>query len=325
MVETPGGAFDCVFFGVFDGHGEAGADVAEFLRDAVPKAFFASPLLQDWVAVSDNIPRAGTPGASAADTLSLRASARAPVGPTRTRRNVAGALRAALLDAERALLARGDIDCALAGSTACIAVVSDIDHLTVANVGDSRAVLLRRNASGALVADGVTVDHKPTLPGETRRILLKGGRVHALSYDDGPDGPVRVWLGREDSPGLAMSRSVGDTVGKRAGVSSEPDVYSATLEPGADALLVLATDGLWEFCSGEDVAECTARAEGAAARAAAEAAAAGPDAPPPPQLLQLALDALVDEATARWQANDDAIDDISVLMAEIGVQAAALM
>lgn len=307
---TEGAPLDGVLLAVFDGHGEAGAVVAEFLRDAVPRAFFASPHLHEWAPVSDNVPCAGGADAGAGDVAALRSSVRADCGPPRVRRNVAAALRTALASAEAALLARADIDCALAGSTACVAFIADGDHLTVANVGDSRAILLRRVPSGALVADGITVDHKPTLPAETRRVLLAGGRVHALSYADGADGPVRVWLGREDSPGLAMSRSIGDSVGKRAGVSAEPDVYTCTLDPAADAFLVLASDGLWEFCSGDDVACTIARAEASARENAGDAA--------PPAILQTALEMLVDQATALWQANDDSIDDISIVIGEIG-------
>ena len=52
------------------------------------------------------------------------------------------------------------------------------------------------------------------------RIEAKGGRVFAIKYDDGIDGPPRVWLGNMDVPGLAMSRSLGDTVGHDAGIIS---------------------------------------------------------------------------------------------------------
>jgi hypothetical protein len=36
--------------------------------------------------------------------------------------------------------------------------------------------------------------------------------VFAVEYEDGQDGPQRVWLGHMDVPGLAMSRSLGDKV-----------------------------------------------------------------------------------------------------------------
>ena len=37
-------------------------------------------------------------------------------------------------------------------------------------------------------------------------------------------GPARVWLARQDIPGLAMSRSFGDEVAQTVGVISDPDV-----------------------------------------------------------------------------------------------------
>ena len=41
--------------------------------------------------------------------------------------------------------------------------------------------------------------------------------MFALSYDDGDTGPERVWLKDQDIPGLAMSRSLGDTVAHSVG------------------------------------------------------------------------------------------------------------
>ena len=71
----------------------------------------------------------------------------------------------------------------------------------------------------------VTEDHKPDLPSEQKRIERMGGRVWAMTYDDGVDGPPRVWLKDQELPGLAMSRSIGDEVAKRAGVISNPEIF----------------------------------------------------------------------------------------------------
>lgn len=38
-----------------------------------------------------------------------------------------------------------------------------------------------------------------------------------MEYDDGYSGPSRVWLHDQDIPGLAMSRSLGDTVAHSVG------------------------------------------------------------------------------------------------------------
>jgi len=55
-------------------------------------------------------------------------------------------------------------------------------------------------------------DHKPDVPEEAARIKKTGGRVHSYKGPFGESlGPERVWLANEDTPGLAMSRSLGDT------------------------------------------------------------------------------------------------------------------
>ena len=47
----------------------------------------------------------------------------------------------------------------------------------------------------------MSIDHKPDLPAERSRIIRSGGRVFPVKYDDGVDGPSRVWLGNMDIPG----------------------------------------------------------------------------------------------------------------------------
>ena len=39
-----------------------------------------------------------------------------------------------------------------------------------------------------------------------------------------PIGPYRVWLKHENVPGLAMARSMGDTVAAQVGVIHEPGI-----------------------------------------------------------------------------------------------------
>jgi serine/threonine protein phosphatase PrpC len=73
-------------------------------------------------------------------------------------------------------------------------------------------------------------------------------------YNGEPMGPLRVWLKNEDAPGLAMTRSMGDGVGQRVGVSPEPEVTIFDLKEEHKFVLI-ASDGVWEFLSNEDVAD----------------------------------------------------------------------
>jgi serine/threonine protein phosphatase PrpC len=99
-------------------------------------------------------------------------------------------------------------------------------------------------------------DHKPELPDEAARIHAKGGRIDSFRdyYNNGePIGPQRVWLAKEEIPGLAMSRSFGDRVAHSVGVSAEAEVREFLLNTN-DKFVVVASDGVWEFLSNEDVA-----------------------------------------------------------------------
>ena len=127
------------------------------------------------------------------------------------------------------------------------------NHLTTLNVGDSRAILASEVTEDCVVTD-LTWDHKPSIPSERERIEQAGGRVFSMEYDDGYDGPMRVWLADQDVPGLAMSRSICDTVAHSVGVVSTPDVFERDLTDD-DRVLVMGSDGLWEFISSREVIE----------------------------------------------------------------------
>jgi len=84
--------------------------------------------------------------------------------------------------------------------------------------------------------------------------MAQGGRVDSYRDHAGNKvGPERVWLKDEDLPGLAMSRSFGDLVACQVGVKAIPECREVTLTSD-DKVIVLASDGVWEFMSNEEVA-----------------------------------------------------------------------
>ena len=148
--------------------------------------------------------------------------------------------------------------------------------------------------------EDLTEDHKPDTPAEQARIERKGGRVFAPQYDDGIPGPARVWLADADLPGLAMSRSLGDTVAKQAGVVSTPECFSRRLV-AEDRLLILATDGLWEFMTSQECVDIAARfMKGHRGNVASDPKAASR--------------ALLEESTRRWKREEPVIDDTTILV-----------
>lgn len=199
---------------------------------------------------------------------------------------------------ESELLRDTAIETDFSGSTFTAAVIRG-NTCTTANIGDSRSVLGHRSSSGSgIIALELTADHKPDLPAEKARIVAKGGRVFAVEYDDGVDGPPRVWLGHMDVPGLAMSRSLGDAVAHSAGVSSEPEfeVYEFNADNREDIVLVMASDGLWEFMSNQEVMDMAV-------------VTTEP---------RYAVDKLVSEANERWMKEEQVIDDTTVCVAFLG-------
>jgi serine/threonine protein phosphatase PrpC len=98
----------------------------------------------------------------------------------------------------------------------------------------------------------------------------------------------------EEIPGLAMSRSMGDRVAHSVGVSEEPETWEFTLGLN-DKFLVIASDGVWEFLSNEDVANIVYPYY---EQNAPEAAA----------------NALVKAAFKKWKQEEEVIDDITVVI-----------
>ena len=95
--------------------------------------------------------------------------------------------------------------------TTCCSVMFDQNTIFVANCGDSRAIMCSYSPKSGIKIQQLSEDHKPGLPKETERIKAAGGRIETFKGPNGENlGPGRVWLPHEDSPGLAMSRSLGD-------------------------------------------------------------------------------------------------------------------
>lgn len=156
------------------------------------------------------------------------------------------------------MLAAPEIDTVFSGTTLTMIIVRGM-KVTVVNIGDSRAIAgvqLMSQAGSPIKVMPLSVDHKPELPAEEARICSSGGRVKMIH------GCGRVYLASEEVPGLAMSRSLGDFVAHKAGVSSVPDVWDYNVGdllavcggPGAGAVkltLMVATDGVFDMLSNE--------------------------------------------------------------------------
>lgn len=122
------------------------------------------------------------------------------------------------------LIEKSGINLKYSGTTLVVALIIK-NYLYLANIGDSRAVLASK-IKGRLTKALSTVDHNPDIPEEQERIERMNGRVSQYIDEDGDAcGPYRVWDRDLISPGLAMSRSLGDIKGHQLGVISTPGKF----------------------------------------------------------------------------------------------------
>lgn len=242
-------------YGVFDGHGKAGHDVSDFVKVNLPKLI-----------LRDQRFRKPDMGDSLKDAFKKMQSL------------IATASRTGKLQAD------------MAGTT-CSVAFHDVaaNTLTVSHVADSTIVLGKRQG-GKLVGSKLTRDHKPDLPDERKRIEKAGGRVVFDGYAN-----HRVYAKNGRYPGLNMSRCLGDLLGHQdAGCSAEPEVNTIPLQP-EDEILLVCSDGVWEFLEPEEVVDIVNVA---------------------PKEAQQAADKLAKVAWDRWiQAEGGSVvDDITVIL-----------
>ncbi|XP_062201220.1 protein kinase and PP2C-like domain-containing protein isoform X2 [Phragmites australis] len=119
----------------------------------------------------------------------------------------------------------------------CTAVTALIvrNKLFVANAGDCRAILSRAGKPFPM-----TQDHVASCPEERERVIKEGTEVK---------WQMDTW--RVGAAALQVTRSIGDADLKPA-VTARPEVIETALSTD-DEFLVMASDGLWDVVSNEDV------------------------------------------------------------------------
>ncbi|XP_023005026.1 probable protein phosphatase 2C 33 [Cucurbita maxima] len=248
--ENFGSKEDATFCGVFDGHGPFGHMVAKKVRDSLPLKLSAQWELD---ATRENGQtearcRVSPPTLINKDSEISHCDLARQDGYNDMYVNLKESFLKAFKVMDKELKLHPHIDCFTSGTTS-VALVKQGRDLIIGNVGDSRAVLGTRDKSNSLIAVQLTVDLKPNLPREAERIRLCKGRIFALQSEP---QIFRVWLPNSDCPGLAMARAFGDFCLKDFGLIAVPDVsyYHLTEK---DEFVVLATDGVWDVLSNEEV------------------------------------------------------------------------
>jgi len=220
-------------YGVFDGHGQRGHDVSNFVSEALPKLIVKNPQFL-----------AGNTHQLLMDSFQ----------------------RMQFLIGAQDELKR--LSAQLSGTTATVAVHDHVaQKLTLAHVADSSAVLgrYRKGKKRELEAIVLTRDHKPSLQDERARIERSGGRVIFDGYAN-----YRVYVKNQKWPGLILSRCLGDLKGHECcGVIAEPEVTELQIAPN-DHVVLLCSDGVWEFIRPDEAVRLVSEYSSSQAMVAAE-------------------------------------------------------
>ena len=164
----------------------------------------------------------------------------------RLKKNDYEILKRVFRHAERDLEKNGEIDANFSGTT-CVMVFQVGERIICANVGDSRAIMVKGDKVIPL-----SFDQKPDDPEESKRIKENGGEISQYEEDGEKSGPFRVWQKGEVYPGIAMSRSIGDFIASKLGVIPEPKFLEEKIDKDTK-FIVVASDGIWEFLDNNTV------------------------------------------------------------------------
>ena len=150
--------------------------------------------------------------------------------------DIGTALNNTYLEVNKHLRKLGFNFCGATGTTAIIRrdEFTDVRELYLANVGDSRAVLVKKNG----FARRLTYDHKATDLKEANRIRKEGGDIVYGRVNDQ----------------LALTRAFGDFLFINSGVNAIP-YLSRTELTATDYLLIIASDGIWDVIEDEEIAK----------------------------------------------------------------------
>ena len=143
--------------------------------------------------------------------------------------------------------------CLKSGSTSNMVIVMNdkkkdcLNKIISINLGDSKSLLINEDDQ----AIDLNIVHNPEEANERERIEKNGGEISRVDWAD--YGPLRVYYKEKHYPGLAMTRTFGDFNAESLGINTIPDIREYDFADKKPKIIVIATDGIWQFLSNEKV------------------------------------------------------------------------
>ncbi|RLM79786.1 protein phosphatase 2C and cyclic nucleotide-binding/kinase domain-containing protein [Panicum miliaceum] len=227
-IHTPFGTSpDDHFFGVFDGHGEYGAQCSQFVKRRL-----CENLLRD----------------------------------NRFRTDAVMALHAAFV-ATNSQLHADNLDDSMSGTTAITILVRGKTIYVANTGDSRAVIAEKRGDDIVAVDLSIDqtpyrFDELERVKECGARVLtldqiegLKNPDVQCWGTEESDDGdPPRLWVQNGMYPGTAFTRSIGDSVAESIGVIADPEIFVLDLN-SKNPFFVLASDGVFEFLSSQTVVD----------------------------------------------------------------------
>ena len=115
------------------------------------------------------------------------------------------------------------------------------------NLGDSKCILINKENK----IFELNERHTPDNIKEKERIEQNGGEISRVDWAD--FGPLRIFYKNKPYPGLSMTRAFGDFNAENLGFNTIPDIVEYDINEKKPKIIILATDGIWQFLSNEQV------------------------------------------------------------------------
>ncbi|KAJ5948513.1 hypothetical protein N7454_001820 [Penicillium verhagenii] len=246
---------DWSFWAVFDGH--SGWTTSAKLRNVLI-SYVARELNATYKAAATD-PSILTPSSEAIDAAIKK-------GFVRLDHDIVNESVEKVLKAKSKRMAAELLAPALSGSCALLSFYdSQSNNLKVAVAGDSRAVLGRRGSSGKWTATALSEDLTGGTPSEIKRLqeehpgepyVTRNGRILGQLEPSRAFGDaVYKWSKeiQDKIKGQFFGRTPSPHLKTPPYVTAEPVITTTKIDPSKGDFVVMATDGLWEMLSNEEV------------------------------------------------------------------------
>ena len=128
---------------------------------------------------------------------------------------------------------------------------NSLNKIISTNLGNTKTILITYDKK----IKELNIIHTPCIKEERLRVEEHGGVIDRIDWLK--VGPLRVWFKGKKYPGLTITRSLGDFEAIPLGIIPVPDIKEYDIDEEKIKILVMATNGVWEFLTNDKIMDIT--------------------------------------------------------------------